>query len=437
MLCITAVAPGSIAAELDLAAGDRLQAVNGTVVEDLVDYVRLTDDQADLLLEVCKADGSLWELEIERDPDQALGLDFAALEPRRCRNNCPFCFVRQLPEAVRPSLRLRDDDYRFSYLYGAYISLTNLQPADFERIAQQQLSPLYVSVHATDATVRARLLGWAAPPVLPQLQRLAAAGIQLHTQVVLCPGINDGAVLEQTLEDLVTLYPAVASLAVVPVGLTRYRDRLPPLAPVDAALASATLTQIERWQTHCLARWGTRFVFAADEFYLTADRPLPELACYEELAQIENGVGLLASFVAQIPAVLEEVDPAWCRDLCCTLVTGQSAAPLLRHFVQLFNARGAARLQLVVIDNHFWGEQVTVAGLLTGQDIAAQLCGRLLGDALLLPDVLLREGSDQLLDDWTLADLEQQLGLPVHVVAPTPWAVLDLVEELHSDKGNL
>jgi putative radical SAM enzyme (TIGR03279 family) len=440
MLRIDSVTPYSIAAELGVEAGDNLISVNARPVKDVVDYHRLTLRDYHLLIEVEKSGGDTWELDIEYEADQVLGFEFRHPQPRSCRNNCRFCFVRQLPRGMRDSLYVRDDDYRFSYLYGAYITLTNLQRSDIERIKKEKLSPLYVSVHSTDAQVRAGLLGLPenrTDHLMPLLQELAQAGIEIHTQVVLCPGINDAEVLEQTITDLTSLYPAVKSLAVVPVGLTRYRQGLPHLHMFDCFLAREVLDQIERWQEHCLARMSTRFVFSADELYLQAQRPFPPYSAYEDFCQIENGVGLIAQFEHQSLEVLSETEARFCSGVRATLVCGVSAYNILESFVHRFNRKARAALQLHPVTNRFWGESVSVSGLLTGQDIidslkAAREQGFNPGGAILLPEVMFKDDSDILLDDMDIFMLEEQLGVEVRKIGANPWAVLDAVEELHA-----
>lgn len=438
MLQIDSIYPESIAAELGVTGGDYLVSINGEEVDDVVDYLRLTADGHQLFVVIETANSEVWELDIEYEADQMLGFEFSHPAPRACSNNCQFCFVRQLPSGMRDTLYVRDDDYRFSYLYGAYISLTNLQRQDVERIKAQKLSPLYISVHSTVANVRAQLLGRrsaADAAVLPLVQELALAGIEMHTQVVLCPGINDGPILEQTISDLFDLYPAVASLAIVPVGLTRYREGLPELLMVGQEQANELLEQVERWQQHCLERAGTRFVFAADELYLTAQHTFPSHAAYENFCQIENGIGLIAEFENQGDEVLAEVEAEFCAGVRVTLVCGYSARRSLEAFVRKFNHKAQTQLQVHAVRNKFWGERVTVSGLLTGNDILASLNdararGFEPGQAILLPEVMFKEHTDILLDDMDLHTLEQSLGIGVIKIASDPWAVLDVVEEL-------
>jgi putative radical SAM enzyme (TIGR03279 family) len=329
---------------------------------------------------------------------------------------------------MRTSLYVKDEDFRFSFLYGAYVTLTNVTEADLQRIVQQRLSPLYVSVHATAENVRRTLLGRNGPPILELLRRLVEAGIEIHTQVVLCPGINDGVVLERTVAELHALAPGVRTLAVVPVGLTGYRRRLPQLRPVSVAEAALLIDQIEAWQQRFLEPGGSRFVFAADELYLRAARPVPALESYEDLAQIENGVGLIARFREEAREALAEAGPL--RAGPVTVVTGESGFPEIQRFVTALGQATGVTIQLHPVANTFFGGHVTVTGLLTGKDLLRELQGRSLGEVLLVPDVMLKEGEDLLLDDLSLIDLERELGVPVRKIASTPWGLLEALEDL-------
>jgi putative radical SAM enzyme (TIGR03279 family) len=427
MLEIIDVEPASIAEELELEAGDSILTINGHVVRDLLDF-QIHAAGEELLLEVRKSDGELWDLEVEKDADADLGLHFEHPEPTQCGNNCIFCFVHQLPKGMRRTLYVKDEDYRFSYLYGSYVTLTNVTDADIERIIAQRLSPLYVSVHATDEQLRTRLLGRQGPPILELLKRLTGAGIEIHTQVVLCPGINDGRELERTIEDLAALYPWVLSLAVVPVGLTGYRQRLPDLRPPTEAEARAVLTTIHGYQERFLRACGSRFVFAADELYLKAGLEFPPLAAYEDLAQVENGVGLVPQFRAEATEVLSEAAPL--QIPAVATFTGESAKGELARFVADLAAKTGTTIHLYPVRNDFFGGHVTVAGLLTGKDVLRELKGKALGQGLLVPDVVLREGDEVFLDDISLDDLERQLGVKVIKVASTPWGLLEGLELL-------
>lgn len=427
MLRIESVAPGSYAAEFGLDPGDRLLSINDRQIGDLIDYhLALNDDI--LLLEVLRQDGEVWELELEKDPQEKLGLQLEHPQPCQCGNQCVFCFVHQLPKGMRRSLYIKDEDYRFSYLYGSYITLSNLREEDYQRIIAQQLSPLYISVHATDTQLRSRLLGCDAPPILPLLKRLTDAGIELHCQIVVCPGWNDGAALDRSIHDLGTFYPQIASLAVVPVGLTRHRQHLPELRKLTTTEAQQLLFQIEQHQQRFLESQGGRFVFAADEIYLQAGAEIPDLSFYEELSQLENGVGLIAQFRQQATEVLLEAEPLELERV--TLVTGESFAAVLRGFTERLEIRSGVELNVKPIANRFFGTDVTVAGLLTGSDLLQQLRGLDLGQGVLLPDVMLKEGEQLLLDDVNLDDLGNQLGVPVLAVETSPWGILDGLEEL-------
>ena len=429
MLEITSVEAGGYAAAMSLEPGDRLLSIDGRPLSDLVDYHQGLATQC-LTLEVLRRDREVWELHIEKETEEDLGLAVEHPAPRQCGNHCLFCFVHQLPAGMRRSLYVKDEDYRFSYLYGSYVTLTNLTSEDFTRIVDQRLSPLYVSVHATNPELRRRLLGAEAPEILPLLQRLVSAGIELHCQVVLCPGLNDGAELARTLTDLSGLFPGIASLAVVPVGLTRHREKLPDLAPVDQTCATACLGQVTDFQQQMLKQFGRRFVYAADELYLRAGQDIPAIECYEDLPQLENGVGLIAVFREEQEEVLKEAEPLDLRRV--TLVTGHLFAPELAAFAGRLAKRAGVELPVAAITNDFFGDQVTVAGLLTGSDLQQQLAHRDLGDGVVLPAVMFKDDTELLLDDLHSNLLSQRLGTPVIVVDETPWGLLAGLERLAS-----
>lgn len=434
MLRIESVEPGSYAAELGLDAGDQLLSINQQPIHDLVDYYHCLETET-LLLDVLRQDDEVWELEIEKDPREDLGLQLEHPQPNQCGNKCVFCFVHQLPKGMRKSLYIKDEDYRFSYLYGSYITLSNLQEEDFQRILNQHLSPLYISVHATDDELRQRLLGCPAPPILPLLKRLTAGGIELHCQIVVCPELNDGEALDQSISDLAELHPQIASLAVVPVGLTRYRQHLPSLRKMTATEAQKVLYQVEQHQQKCLADKGSRFVFAADEIYLQADAEIPDLSFYDDLCQLENGVGLIAQFRQQATEVLLDVEPLELDKV--TLVTGTSFSRELNNFVESLAVRTDVDLVVRPICNEFFGTDVTVTGLLTGADILTQLSQCDLGQGVLLPDVMLKEGEQVLLDDLSVDDLIQKLGVPVVVIETSPWGILEGLELLADGPVNI
>ena len=427
MLEIQDVAAESIAQELGLRSGDKLVAINGHPVRDLVDY-RVLEGGEELVLEIRRLDDEHWEFEIEKDAGEPLGLVLPHPQPMHCGNNCIFCFVHQLPRNLRPTLYVKDEDYRFSYLYGAYVTLSNIGDGEVERILDQHLSPLYVSVHATREDVRSRLLGRVARPLIPLLQRLVAGGIHLHTQVVVCPGFNDGEVLRQTYADLLELETGIRSLALVPVGLTGYRDKLPRLRTVSAAEAAALVDWVHARQTECLQRLGRRFVFAADEMYLKAGLEIPPLEAYEDLPQLENGVGLIALFRHQEQAALRQSRAVRLPKMA--LVTGVDAAGEVKRFIAELTRNTGCQIEVYTVNADFFGGEVTVTGLLAGRDLLRQLAGKELGEILLLPDVLLREGDDVLLDDMNLADLATALEVRVETFPADPLGLWDLLDTL-------
>ncbi|ORJ63305.1 hypothetical protein B5V00_00100 [Geothermobacter hydrogeniphilus] len=415
MLEIIAVHPESVGRELDIEAGDFLLEVNGHAIRDLID-ARFYLADSPLLLQIEKADGDLWELEIELGVEDDLGLEFAHPEPSRCGNNCQFCYVHQLPRGLRSTLYIKDEDYRFSFLYGAYVTLANLAESDLRRILEQRLSPLYVSVHAVTPEIRNRLLGKQAPPVLPLLKKLVSGGITLHTQIVLCPGINDGAVLQESISALADLRPGIASLAVVPVGLTGHRQALPTLRTPSRVEAERVLDLIEDRQRQFRTDGG-RFVFAADEFYLKAQRPLPSAEHYEGFPQLENGIGLIAVFRQGTKAALR--DAAGLPPFRLTTITGHSFHSELQAFADQLAACSEVELQVLAVPSRLFGGEISVAGLICGEDILSHLRGVDLGAGLLLPDIVLRDGSEQLLDDLSPAELSVRLGCPVTVIDST------------------
>ncbi|MEA3363988.1 MAG: DUF512 domain-containing protein [Thermodesulfobacteriota bacterium] len=427
MIRVESVASGSYAEELGLLAGDRLVSINGHEIVDLVDY-HVHSETDHLLLAILRENDDLWEFDLEKEPLEELGLSVEHPRPRQCGNQCVFCFVHQLPKGLRDTLYIKDEDYRFSYLYGSYITLTNLDEADLQRIIRDKLSPLYISVHATDHPLREKLLNTKVPEILPLLKRLTSTGIELHCQVVLCPGVNDGAALQQTIEDLANLYPQVASLAVVPVGLTQYRARLPQLKKMLSQDAISCLELVHEYQQEYLVQHGSRFVFPADEFYLLAQHGIPAYADYEDFKQIENGVGLIAEFRQQSAEVLLDAEKLELDKI--TLVTGYLFCDELVGFAKRLSLKTGVTLDVVAIKNHFFGTDITVTGLMTGTDLLEQLQGVELGDGILIPDVVLKDGGQLFLDDVNIEAINSALQTPVVVVESSPWGILDGLESL-------
>jgi putative radical SAM enzyme (TIGR03279 family) len=364
-----------------------------------------------------------------RGPD--LGLELETPRPAEistCANKCVFCFIHQLPRGMRKSLYVKDDDFRLSFLHGNYITLTDLGEDDLARIEEQRLSPLYVSVHATDPELRHRLLGQPRHKraLLPVMERLATAGIRMHAQIVLCPEWNDGAHLERSVHELARLHPAVATTAVVPVGLTRHRERLPALRRLTDEEAVSLLGAIEGWQREFVGALGTRFVWAADEVYLQAGQPLPPARAYEGFPIAEDGVGLVRRFIDGWSRGVSRAPRARARPRSVTVVTGEMFAPTLDTVLERVTVDGLT-LRLAPIANDWFGRGIGVAGLLTGQDIQSQLAGRALGDEVLVPAAAIRDGAGVFLDDVAPADLAASLGTPVRIVEPTAAALLHAI----------
>jgi len=420
---VATVAPGSIGEELGFQPGDRLLSINGVRPRDLIDLQVLVGEE-DLLLEVEDPDGSLHRLEIEKDADEGLGLGFTeALFDglRQCNNHCSFCFIDQQPPGKRRSLYVKDDDYRLSFLYGSYLTLTNLAPADWERIEAQRLSPLFVSVHATDPDLRQRLLvNPRAGLLLDQLAWFAERRLQIHAQVVVCPGLNDGLALERSLNDLAVFgaepWPAVLSVAVVPVGLTRFRPRQDGLVPVDRACARAVIAQVEPMQAQFMASLGSRFAWLSDEWYLIAGLPLPPRAAYEDLPQQENGVGSIRAFLESLERATGSLPERLEVPRRISWVVGQLVAEALRPVVERLNRVDGLELILHGLPSPYWGQDQVVTGLLTGSDLLTGLAGMDLGEQLLLPSVVLRQGEPVFLDDLSLDQFRDQCPVPVRLV---------------------
>lgn len=412
---IASVAPGSLADELGLLPGDQLLAINDHPLRDVID-VQFYGAEESLELLVLRED-ELILFEVERDYEQALGFEFAQptfdVDIRQCDNRCRFCFVRQMPKGLRHSLYVKDDDYRFSFLHGQYVTLTNLSGEDWGRIVEQHLSPLYVSVHATEPELRQRLLGNPqAPDVMAQLRRLSQAGTEVHTQLVIIPGLNDGPHLERSLIDLVTLWPAVRSVSVVPVGITRYqRFGLRPNTTQEARLVRR---QIDRWQERNLAELGVRFAYLTDEWFLLLGEPAPPLEYYDGLQLQENGLGLVRDFLEEWRERKEERgERRGERGRSLTWVTGTLFAPILRQVAGELAELTGARIEVVPIVNRSLGETVTVAGLLMGVDVIEGLGGRELGQVVVLPRAMFCGPDDLTLDDLTLDEIGQALGREV------------------------
>ncbi|HXQ74128.1 MAG TPA: DUF512 domain-containing protein [Pyrinomonadaceae bacterium] len=424
---ICEVAPESLGAEMELEAGDRIIKVNGRTVRDYLDFRFHTAGETELTLEVRKKNGDDWELELERGEGEDFGLSFEAIVPRQCANACIFCFCNGNPADARPSLFIKDEDVRLSFLYGNYTTLTSITEDEMRRIVEQGLSPQYVSVHATDLDVRAYLLGIdkQRADISEKVARLLDAGIEVHAQVVLCPGINDGEVLRKTIFDLAAEFPRITSVAIVPLGLTRYNtDRR--LAAVTPEFCREVIEQVNQIQKQLHAELGTNFALLGDEIYLRAGRTIPATSHYGEYPQIEDGVGMVRSFVNEFAKVTKRIERDGSKKLkgkSGTILTGTLFAPVLRKLVDKLNDRVGSQLIVEPVENGYFGGDVSVAGLLTGRDLLSAR-ERISGEFVLIPRQMLKSDDEIMLDGMRLADVAQDLGLPVHAINLDQFASL-------------
>lgn len=427
---VTSVEPGSIADQLEIEIGDELLKINGTEIKDVFDYHYLVNDEY-LLLLIRKKNGEEWELEIEKDYEEDLGIEFGdglMDQYRSCRNKCVFCFIDQMPPGMRETLYFKDDDARLSFLQGNYITLTNMSDEDLNRIIFYKLSPINISVHTTNPDLRKQMLhNRFAGDALAKLKKLYENEILMNSQIVLCKGYNDGTELDRTISDLGAMQPYMQSLSVVPVGLTKYREGLANLSKFSKEDAIHVIKQVESWQQKFLKEYGTRFVHLSDEWYLTAELPIPEEEYYEGYGQIENGVGMIRSLVDEVTEAIE-AEEGDDRKKKISLATGVLAAPIIRDMVALINKKYPnIDATVYTIQNDFFGRDITVAGLLTGQDIINQLKDKDLGEYLILPNVLLRQGEDVLLDDLRLPDLENALQIGIRIVQSDGQSLVDTI----------
>ncbi|EHQ88196.1 DUF512 domain-containing protein [Desulfosporosinus youngiae] len=428
-LVVAAVHSGSIAEEMEIEVGDRVLAVNDEELNDLIDF-QFGISEEDFLLLIEKSDGELWELEIEKGPGEFLGLEVETVSAKglkKCCNNCSFCFVAQMPKGMRSSLYDKDDDYRLSLTQGSFITLSNLSEEEITRITSLHLTPMYVSVHAWNPEVRTQLMRNPQAGKLPeQFQRFAEAGIVVHAQIVLIPEHNDGDVLRETIERLGELYPSVQSIAVVPVGLTRYREKLTPLRGFTADEASRILDQAETWQKDFFTQTGRHLVYFSDEFYVLAGREFPELEIYDDFPQLENGVGMARKFISEMEAGWEGL-PHEISERCLHLITGAAAQGFFERWGnRLMNRIKGLRLAVHSIRNDFFGLSVTAAGLLTARDIAQQL-GDLQGEEFLIPRTMLKADEDIFLDDLSVEWLEHEVNGKASIVENDGLAFLEHV----------
>ncbi|ACK66267.1 FeS-containing oxidoreductase [Rippkaea orientalis PCC 8801] len=422
---ISQVLPNSIAEEIGFEVGDALVSINGIKLRDLIDYQFLCSDEF-LELEVIDSKGKIHQVEIEKDYDENLGLEFeTALFDGliQCNNHCPFCFIDQQPPGKRDSLYLKDDDYRLSFLYGSYLTLTNLTQKEWERIEQMRLSPLYVSVHATEPDVRIRLLkNPRAGQIIEQFQWFQERQLQIHAQVVVCPGINDGIHLERTLTDLASFHqgdiPTIISAAVVPVGLTRFRPTEDELIPVTPEKAKEVIKQVQTLQKQFSHKLGSNFAWLADEWFLIGQEELPPESHYEDYPQIGNGVGSIRQFIKEFQTKATQLHRVkMAAPVTLTWVVGNAVEQAFQPLVKQLNEVEGLTINLAALRSDYWGQEISVTGLLTGQDLLTGLQGKALGDGLLLPSVMLKHDDTLFLDDLTVEAIEKQLNISIFPVA--------------------
>ena len=416
---IASVAPGSIAQEMELAAGDIVLSVNGQEIEDVFDYHYLINDEY-LELLVRKPDGEEWELEIEKEFQEDLGIQFENSlmdDYRSCRNHCIFCFIDQMPPGMRETLYFKDDDARLSFLQGNYVTLTNMSDHDIDRIIRYHLSPINISFQTTNPQLRCRMLhNRFAGDIFPKVQRLFEAGIEMNGQIVLCKGFNDGQELERSIRDLTGYLPHLKSVSVVPVGLSRFREGLEPLEPFTAQEAAQVIDLVESWQDKLFPQWGLHFIHCSDEWYLLAGREIPQEERYDGYLQLENGVGMLRLLEEEVS---QELSGRTGDDRVrrVALATGLLAAPTLRRqMAKIQEKYPGVSAEVYAVRNDFFGTSITVSGLVTGQDLTRQLAGRDLGEQLLIPCNMLRAGENVFLDDMTVEMAEDALQISVDVV---------------------
>lgn len=433
---IAEVMAGSLAEELELEPGDKLIKINGEDVKDILDYRFLMCDE-NVVMEIEKSSGEIWELDVDKDYDENLGVVFKESimdKATRCSNNCIFCFIDQLPKGMRETLYFKDDDSRLSFLQGNFVTLTNLTDDDLDRIIKYKISPINISVHTTNPELRVKMLrNRFAGNINDRLKRLSEAGIEMNCQVVLCPGINDGEEFRRTCMDLFAFYPQVQNLAAVPIGLTKYREGLFELKLYDKDSAAAEIRNAEEMQRYFMSKAGARFVRLSDEFYVTAGMDVPDALFYEGFHQLEDGVGIIRSFRDNVEKSIGRLGKNLKGSF--TLVTGKSAYKEITAFTDMVRkANSSIDIEAVGITNNFFGESITVAGLVTGTDIIDQLSKRETGEYIIIPDTMLRKGYELgdtgtrvFLDDITVGEIEDALNRKIIITDYTGDDIIDKI----------
>ena len=421
---------GSIAEEIGLEKGDTIEKINGVEIKDVLDYRYLINDEF-ITLSVLTKQGELVEVDIEKDAYEPLGAEFENSlmdKPLHCTNKCVFCFIDQLPKGMRESLYFKDDDTRLSFFQGNYVTFTNLSDDEIDRIIRLRISPINISVHTMNPDLRVKMLKNPKAARLPEImQRLCDNGIIMNCQIVLCPTFNDGDELSYTIEKLYEMRSSVKSVSVVPIGLTRHREGLCTMTAVDSAKARELIAEIEKWQKKALGEIGTGFVYASDEIYLKAGVPIPESKAYHGFPQIENGVGMIASLREELNDALKSA-PDMKRMRTVTLVTGAAVHSTMCAFAEEITKKYPnIKINVEKIINNFFGEQITVSGLLCGCDIIEQLRGKNLGDNLIITKNMLRDGENVLLDDVTTQDIERELDTKIIAVGDDGYELLEAI----------
>lgn len=424
------VEKGSIAEELGLEAGDTIIKINNTEIKDVLDYRFLINDEF-ITLTVLTKQGEVAEIDIEKDAYEPLGVEFESSlmdKPLHCTNKCVFCFIDQLPKGMRESLYFKDDDTRLSFFQGNYVTFTNLDDDEIDRIIRLRISPINISVHTMNPDLRVRMLKNPKAARLPEIMRkLCDNGIIMNCQIVLCPGYNDGDELSYTIEKLYEMRDCVKSVSVVPIGLTKHREGLCVMTSVDSDKAKELIAEIKKWQKKAISEVGTGFVYASDEIYLKAGYEIPESNAYCGFPQIENGVGMIASLREELTDALKD-SPATEKNRTVTLVTGAAVHSTMCNFAEEITKKYPhIKINVEKIINNFFGEQITVSGLLCGCDIIEQLRGKNLGDNLIITKNMLRDGENVLLDDVTTEDIERELNTKIIAVGDDGYELLEAI----------
>ena len=434
---IKSVEEDSIAWEMGIESGDKLLRINDAIVEDIFDYQFLVHDELVTLL-IEKSNGEEWELEIEKEYGEELGLEFdqgLMDEYRSCKNKCVFCFIDQMPPGMRETLYFKDDDSRLSFLQGNYITLTNMSDKDVERIVKYHLGPINISIHAMNPDLRCKMLhNRFAGEALKKIDVLHAGGIEMNGQIVLCPGLNDGEELEYSIREMSKYFPELQSVSIVPVGVTKYRDKLYPLRTFTKEEAKEVLKTIHAWQDKFYAEYGQHVIQAGDEMYILAEEEFPAEERYDGYLQLENGVGMVRLLLNEFQQAMQEV-VGDARMGSVTIATGKLMSGILETLMEQIRVKFPnIQIQVIPIINHFFGEEITVSGLITGQDLIAQLKDRDLGNRVLLPHNILRTGEDVFLDDITLMEVKEALQVEIDIVKSSGYDLRDSILSLECNK---